>query len=98
VQLLNGFMRARMRPLPNLSGMSFLSSSSPQFRVFFVGMPTRPQDIVQAAFLRAYRSFAGYRGGGYPRLDLHDCAKLLSQLADGPAAKVAFEDRSPRRG
>jgi RNA polymerase sigma factor (sigma-70 family) len=26
-------------------------------------MPTRPQDIVQAAFLRAYRSFAGYRGG-----------------------------------
>jgi RNA polymerase sigma factor (sigma-70 family) len=34
VQLLNGFMRARMRPLPNLSGMSFLSSSSPQFRAF----------------------------------------------------------------
>lgn len=34
MQLLNGFMRARMRPLPNLSGMSFLSSSSPQFRAF----------------------------------------------------------------
>ena len=53
-----------MIPLPDLSRISFLSSTLPTIFARFLSRDAdAAQDIVQEAFLRAYRSFAGYRGG-----------------------------------